>query len=65
MLVEFVVGSHWDADFEMFEKNAAGARVLSQNQVHLLQDAKSSEGYILKVADGCRNEIERTCFRFH
>jgi hypothetical protein len=43
----------------MFQQDAAGAGILTEDEVGLLEQTNGAEGHILHIADRCGNEIEQ------
>ena len=58
MLVADVESRHGLADFEMFKQIARSACVLSEDAIHLLQDADGTQGDVLQIADWRRHKVE-------
>ena len=65
MLVELVMGEEFAAYFEMLKQNRAGACVLGENQIRLLQHPDGPEGHILKVSHRRRHYVEHSFFSGH
>ena len=57
MLIIAVMASHRGVDIVMLHEHGAGAGILSEYQIRLLEDTNRAEGHILEVANGRRDNM--------
>ncbi len=61
MFIIFVMALHWGVNVEMAHQDAAGASVLGQDKVDLLEHLDGAEGHVVEVANRSRHYEKFTC----
>ena len=64
MFVELMMAFERRMNIVMLELYGRSAGILSQNQVHLFQHAERTKSDVLKIANGCRYDVEHFSFPF-